>query len=48
MKDLACKICTIRLIECLLTEREMREAKDFARRAVRGGTEDDKHDEKNL
>jgi len=37
-----------RLLERLLTEREMREAKDFAERAVRGGTEDDKHDEKNL
>ena len=73
MKDLVCKICTIklveaayahawwfrllnnlvnpyfdRLIERLLTEREMQEAKDFAERAVRGGTEDGEHDEKHL
>lgn len=37
-----------RLLERLLTEREMQEAKDFAVRAVRGGTEDGKHEEKHI
>ncbi len=37
-----------RLIERLLTEREMLEAEDFARRAVRGEPGDDKHDKAHL